>query len=48
MPRLVAYELGRDGYHEVGDVSRDQAFTASRPFAVTIVPAELVAGPWQG
>jgi len=46
-PRLVAYELGRGGYREVADVSGDQAFTASRPFAVRIMPSELVAGPWQ-
>src|SRR5215510_10513737 len=46
-PRLVAYELGRGGYCEIADVSGDRAFTASKPFAVTIVPAELVAGPWQ-
>lgn len=46
-PRLVGYELGRGGYREVADVSGGQAFTASRPFPVRIVPSELVAGPWQ-
>jgi Uma2 family endonuclease len=46
-PRLVAYELDRGGYSEVADVSGEQEFTASRPFAVRIVPSELVAGPWQ-
>ncbi|HEX2323100.1 MAG TPA: hypothetical protein VHJ18_29330 [Streptosporangiaceae bacterium] len=46
-PRLVAYELGRGGYGEIADVSGDHAFTATRPFAVRIVPSELVAGPWQ-
>jgi Uma2 family endonuclease len=46
-PRLVAYELGRGGYREIADVSGDHAFTATLPFAVRIVPSELVAGPWQ-
>jgi Uma2 family endonuclease len=46
-PRLVAYELGRGGYREIADVSGAHAFTAARPFAVRIVPSELVAGPWQ-
>ncbi|HEX7993063.1 MAG TPA: Uma2 family endonuclease [Streptosporangiaceae bacterium] len=46
-PRLVAYELSQGGYREAADVSGDQPFTASRPFAVRIVPSELVAGPWQ-
>jgi Uma2 family endonuclease len=46
-PRLVAYELSRGGYREIADVSGDQVFTATRPFAVRVVPSELVAGPWQ-
>ena len=46
-PRLVGYELGRGGYREIADVSGDHAFTATLPFAVRIVPSELVAGPWQ-
>jgi Uma2 family endonuclease len=46
-PRLVAYELGRGGYREIADISGGQPFTASRPFAVRIVPSKLVAGPWQ-
>jgi hypothetical protein len=46
-PRLVACALGRGGYREVADVSGEQAFTACRPFAVRIVPSELVADPWQ-
>jgi Uma2 family endonuclease len=46
-PRLVAYELGRGGYREIADESGDHAFTAKLPFAVRIVPSELVAGPWQ-
>jgi Uma2 family endonuclease len=46
-PRLVAYELGRGAYREIADESGDHAFTATLPFAVRIVPSELVAGPWQ-
>jgi Uma2 family endonuclease len=46
-PRLIAYELERGGYREIADVSGDEAFEASRPFPVRIVPSELVAGPWQ-
>jgi Uma2 family endonuclease len=42
-PRLIAWEL-RDGtYVEVADVCGEEAFEATSPFAVRIVPAELVA-----
>jgi Uma2 family endonuclease len=46
-PRLVAFELKREGYRQVADVSGDEVFAASRPFPVEIVPSALVAGPWQ-
>jgi Uma2 family endonuclease len=46
-PRLVAYELRRDAYRQIADVSGDQVFAASKPFPVEIVPSALVAGPWQ-
>jgi Uma2 family endonuclease len=46
-PRLVAYELRRDAYRQIADVSGDQMFAASKPFPVEIVPSALVAGPWQ-
>ena len=46
-PRLVALELQRGSYHQVAEVSGDEVFRATRPFAVEIVPAALVAGPWQ-
>jgi Uma2 family endonuclease len=46
-PRLVAYELRRDAYRQIADVSGDQVFAASKPFRVEIVPSALVAGPWQ-
>jgi Uma2 family endonuclease len=47
-PRLVAHELRRGSYRQVADVCADQVFPATRPFRVEVVPAELVAGPWQG
>ncbi len=47
-PRLVAHELRRGSYRQVADVRADQVFPATRPFRVEVVPAELVAGPWQG
>jgi hypothetical protein len=43
----VAYELRRGSYRQVADVCADQVFRATRPFPVEIVPAALVAGPWQ-
>jgi Uma2 family endonuclease len=42
-PELIAFDL-RDGHYEqVAHVTGDQAFTATRPFPVEIVPAQLVA-----
>jgi Uma2 family endonuclease len=46
-PALTAYELRRGKYSQVAHVSGDEVFRASRPFAVEIAPAALVAGPWQ-
>jgi Uma2 family endonuclease len=43
-PELIAFELGKQGYEEAAHVTGDQAFTATRPFEVTVVPAQLVAG----
>lgn len=45
-PRVIAFELRRGRYHQVADVSGDEAFDAERPFAVRIVPSALVTGPW--
>jgi Uma2 family endonuclease len=43
-PEVIAFEL-RDGrYEQVAHVTGGQVFSASRPFAVEIVPARLVAG----
>jgi len=43
--RLTAFELGPDNrYREVADIAGDEAFTAERPFPVTIVPARLLDG----
>jgi Uma2 family endonuclease len=47
-PRLTAFELRRGSYRQVAEVRGDEAFEAVRPFGVRVVPAELVAGPWQG
>lgn len=40
--RLIAWELREGAYVEVANVSADEAFTATVPFPVTIVPATLV------
>lgn len=42
--RLIAWQLGEDGgYHQVADVSGEEAFEAAVPFPVRVVPAQLVA-----
>lgn len=46
-PRLLAFDLRRGKYHLTADVRGEQPFKATRPFGVEIVPAALVAGPWQ-
>ena len=46
-PTVTAFEFRRGRYSEVACVTGDQVFRATRPFSVEIVPAELVAGPWQ-
>ena len=46
-PTVTAFELRRGKFTEVANVTGDQVFRATRPFPVEIVPAELVAGPWQ-
>jgi Uma2 family endonuclease len=41
--RLVVWELGGDRrYREVGKAVGEEAFTASAPFPVTVIPADLV------
>ncbi len=42
-PRLIAWELQGDTYVEVGNVRGSEPFVAAAPFAVTVVPADLVA-----
>jgi Uma2 family endonuclease len=42
-PSLRAYELDRGAYTEVAHVSGSEAFRASKPFEVEIVPDRLVA-----
>ena len=46
-PSLTAFRLARGKYRLVAEVSGDNVFRADRPFVCEIVPAELVAGPWQ-
>src|SRR5215470_11910141 len=46
-PAVTAFELRRGRYSEVAHVVGDEVFRATRPFGVNIVPAALVAGPWQ-
>jgi len=42
-PELIAFELDDGRYIQVAQVIGDKAFAASQPFAVTVVPADLVA-----
>jgi Uma2 family endonuclease len=42
-PGLTAFDLRRGKYTETARVAGDEAFHATRPFPVTIVPADLVA-----
>lgn len=43
-PELIVFELGERGYAEAAHVTGDEAVTATRPFEVTVTPAQLVAG----
>lgn len=43
-PVLTAFELEGAEYRQVGHVAGDEAFEATRPFPVRVVPSELVAG----
>jgi Uma2 family endonuclease len=44
-PELTVFELGPDGrYAQVAQVAGPASFPARKPFAVDIVPEELVAG----
>ncbi len=46
-PSLTAFELRRGRYGEVAQVTGDEAFRPTSPFPREIIPAGLVAGPWQ-
>jgi Uma2 family endonuclease len=41
-PTLTVFELAAGAYREVACVAGDEAWTATRPFPVRIVPANLV------
>jgi len=43
-PELIVFELRRGRYEEAARASGDELFAATRPFAVEVVPARLVAG----
>jgi Uma2 family endonuclease len=43
-PSLTAFELAAADYRQVAHLVGDQVFSAERPFAVRIMPAELVRG----
>jgi Uma2 family endonuclease len=42
-PNLTAFELKRNKYRQVAQVTGDESFHATQPFPITIVPALLVA-----
>ena len=46
-PSITAFELSGGEYRVVAEVKGDDTFRAERPFVCEIVPAALVAGPWQ-
>jgi len=46
-PSLTVFELTRGEYRLVAEVSGENVFRAVKPFACEIVPAVLVAGPWE-
>lgn len=46
-PSLTVFELNRGMYRVVAEVTGGETFQAAQPFACEIVPASLVAGPWQ-
>jgi Uma2 family endonuclease len=43
-PTLTVFELAGGAYREVACVAGDEAWTATRPFPVRIVPSDLVRG----
>lgn len=43
-PRLIAWDLQDGAYVQVADVRRTEAYEATLPFPVTVVPEDLVAG----
>ncbi len=45
VPALFAYERGADGkYRQIAHAADDQPFHATQPFAITVVPSNLIAG----
>jgi Uma2 family endonuclease len=46
-PSLTAFELSGSEYRVLAEITGEETFRAVRPFQCEIVPADLVAGPWQ-
>lgn len=46
-PSITAFELRMGKYQVIAQVGGGETFRAVKPFACEIVPAALVAGPWQ-
>jgi Uma2 family endonuclease len=47
-PSLTVFELADGDYQQIAHVTGSQSWTASQPFPVRVVPADLVHGlrPW--
>jgi hypothetical protein len=43
-PSLTVFELASGVYREVAHVAGEESWTATRPFAVRVSPADLVSG----
>jgi Uma2 family endonuclease len=43
-PELIVFELRKGRYEEAARAGGDEPFAATRPFAVEVIPARLVAG----
>ncbi|MCW2909217.1 MAG: hypothetical protein JWL68_4006 [Actinomycetia bacterium] len=43
-PSLTVFELAGGAYREVACVAGDEAWTATQPFPVQVIPADLVRG----
>jgi Uma2 family endonuclease len=44
LPALTVFELAGRSYRQVAAAAGSESWTAARPFAVQVVPADLIAG----